>query len=412
MERPPSGWRRNWVGHKSPNYSASLPGSLTAAPAGALRAAGRALRALTGRNAWRNVRVNMARLTGILLLLVAAALLWACDRADGGSVEAKPTLIDARAPDEDGSLAGKQPQEIRAATPSPDPADERPATASPTAPMEGRPPHPATPAPIDEPQPSPDIVGSTSYRWLPGHWIWTGNQYEWQPGVWLYDLPGYALLSAQWLWDGDYWTFRDAGWAMPGTKQAVYRPTALPDGSSTAAPTPDPDESQVELEVRASSYTAYVWTGTWAAPPIVYPSHVGGPGGVSRYARRTRVSDPGTSADPSPADALAPEREEPARSQGTVVQTTPSEEQDAEDEVEYIPGVLHGGKRGEEELRLMQEAQEREAAEQAQGQDAVYVPYYWSYPYYYPARPVHPRPPRPSPLPSRPPHRAPIPRPR
>jgi hypothetical protein len=152
--------------------------------------------------------------------------------------------------------------------------------ARPTGASAERPPHPAIPAPLVEPEPTRETLASSAYRWLPGHWIWTGNGYEWQSGLWIYDLPGYALAPPQWFWDGYEWLFVDAGWALPGTSSVVYQPTAVPtdaaddalafDGSAPAEPsssnavTPD-----VYVEVR--SYPAYTWPGYWIAPPIVYP---------------------------------------------------------------------------------------------------------------------------------------------
>ncbi|MBW2508293.1 MAG: YXWGXW repeat-containing protein [Deltaproteobacteria bacterium] len=348
----------------------------------------------------------MRRLLGALLVLSAGWAL-ACDRGDRG-----PANADDRATEEGPDT--EQPADEAEPAPEAPALDPRPAAASPTEPVRGQPPHPAIPPPIEEAQPSSNTLASTTYRWLPGHWIWTGNQYEWQPGLWVYDLPGYVMLSPQWIWDGDYWTFRDAGWATPGTNRAVFRPSALPDGSSQVAPAPDSNEAQVDLEVRVSSYAVYAWPGAWVAPPIVYPPNAAGTPAASRYARRIKASDP----DAAPAaDAdVTPARpdEPPIAAPHIVLQAAQPDANEADDEkVEYVPGVLHGGKRGEEELRLMQEAQEREAAEQTQGVDAVYVPYYWSYPPYYPARPGRPHPPRPAPLPGRPPPvRAPTPRPR
>jgi hypothetical protein len=339
----------------------------------------------------------------IILVAVGAAWLWGCDRADRSPSEAGHSSTEETAIQTEGVESEPSMPEA-----SPGAAQARPATASPTEPARGRPPHPAIPPPIEEAQPSASTLASTGYRWLPGHWIWSGNQYVWQPGIWVYELPGYVLLPPQWRWDGEYWTFRDAGWALPGSDQAVYRPTALPDGSARVLPTPDPDEAQVDLEVSPSSYAAYVWTGTWVAPPIVYPSDTEGGVPTSRYARRIK---PRPSPEPSP-EVAAPTDYGRATSQGVVQQSTPPASTQADDEpVEYIPGVLHGGKRGEEELRLMQEEQEREAAEQAKSREAVFVPYYWSYPPYYPAWPAWPvypvwppHPPKPKPGPGRPPH--------
>ena len=269
-----------------------------------------------------------------------------------------------------------------------------PALASPSPATDGRPPHPAIPEPLEELGPTQQMRDSTSFHWLSGHWIWTGNQYVWQPGVWIYDFPGLVLVPSRWLWDGEYWGFQDAGWAAEGSARVLYRPTALPGGSASTVPVPDSQQSEVELSVAPSSYSVYVWTGTWVAPPIVYPT-AGSTGEDSiRYTRRYKQNMP-SSTSTSELAAPVPDRLINVDSPPAVAKT---HEAEREDEVELIPGVLHGGARGEEELRLMEEAKQREAQEQEDGVDSVYVPYYYDY-YYgrYPARPRPPRPVRPDP---------------
>ncbi|HET6418473.1 MAG TPA: hypothetical protein VFG22_19405, partial [Polyangiales bacterium] len=199
---------------------------------------------------------------------------------------------------------------------------------------------------------------------------------------------------SRWLWDGEYWGFQDAGWAAEGSARVLYRPTALPGGSASTVPVPDSQQSEVELSVAPSSYSVYVWTGTWVAPPIVYPT-AGSTGKDSiRYTRRYKQNMP-SSTSTSELAAPVPDRLINVDSPPAVAKT---HEAEREDEVELIPGVLHGGARGEEELRLMEEAKQREAQEQEDGVDSVYVPYYYDY-YYgrYPARPRPPRPVRPDP---------------
>ena len=182
-----------------------------------------------------------------------------------------------------------------------------------------------------------------------------------------------------------------------GPSRILYRPTALPDGSASVAPSPDPNEAQVALKVNPTPPTVYDWTGTWVAPPIVTPSATAEGKGPARYARRLDANAPSFDA-------------EPGRREEISVRGQPPVAEETEEAVEYIPGVLHGGQRGVEELRLMQEAQAREAAESAAAEDVLVVPY-WGYPTYYynpvyPARPIRPRPPRPA-RPARP-----VPRPR
>lgn len=283
------------------------------------------------------------------------------------------------------------PEAAAPAEPEKDEAKPGPAFASPTAAANGRPPHPAIPAPLDEPEPAPAIRGSTNFRWLAGHWIWTGNQYVWQSGVWIYDLPGHSLVPARWVWDGEYWGFEDAGWAAAGSTRISFRPTAVPGGRADLAPEPDLQAPDVDVYVAPSSYAVYVWTGTWMAPAIVYPEE-GAWDDTSRYPLRTKSTAPNV-------DPTAPT--EPSAAQVIIVgsESSTDEEVSDEEEVELIPGVLHGGKRGEEELRLMEEATKSEAEEE--GVDSVYVPYNTDPYYYYRRYPPRPRPPaRPRPLPA------------
>jgi hypothetical protein len=59
---------------------------------------------------------------------------------------------------------------------------------------------------VELPPPSP----GADYRWLPGHWEWTGRRYAWIPGRWVEAPPG-----AQWQ-DGS-WMKRPRGWIwLPG----------------------------------------------------------------------------------------------------------------------------------------------------------------------------------------------------
>jgi hypothetical protein len=325
-------------------------------------------------------------------LILATAVGAGCSKgAEVAQDQATASGVDQQAPMLSPDVATAQG--VRA-----DEARPGPAFASPTPATKGRPPHPMIPAPLEEPEPSQDMRASTSFRWLRGHWIWTGNQYVWQPGVWIYDVPGHTIVPPRWGWDGEYWGFQDTGWAAAGSTRISVRPTAVPNGNAGAAPEPDLQAPDVDVYVAPSSYAVYVWTGTWVAPPIVYPEE-GALGDAGRYAPRTKSATRDVDSSPGPTERAA-DRIMIVGSEPSTAEGAPDDE-----EVELIPGVLHGGKRGEEELRSMEEAKEREAEEE--GVDSVYVPYYYDPSYYdrrYPPRPRPPARPRPlpAPAPSRP----------
>ena len=321
-------------------------------------------------------------------LALLTALATGCSQTEEAPQQAAPAAEQSSTPTPE-VAAPAEPEEPETKT--------RPAFASPAPAADGRPPHPAIPAPLEEREPPPAMRGSTSFRWLPGHWIWTGNQYVWQAGVWIYDVPGHTLVPARWVWDGEYWGFEDAGWAAAGSTRISFRPTALPGGRADVTPEPDLQAPDVDLYVAPSSYAVYVWTGTWLAPPIAYPAE-GAWVDTSRYPLRTKSANPDLDStvptEPSAGQVISAGSPSPTAEAGT-------DEEDAE----LIPGVLHGGKRGEEELRLMEEAAKSEAEEE--GVDSVYVPYNTD-PYYYyrryPSRPRPPARPRPLPAPSTPVH--------
>jgi hypothetical protein len=292
-------------------------------------------------------------------------------------------------------------------------APARPTTAAPTAAEAGRPPHPAIPQPLEEPHPSADVAASTSYRWLSGHWVWADKQYEWQPGVWVHPVPGHVIVPASWVWAQGLWMFVDAGWAAAGESRARYRPTAVRKRSSAAtAPEPLASDAEVDVFVTPSSHSTYVWGGEWVAPPILYPR--GQAGGNSDDAERYPVvlRQGGETADGmgnvSNVGEVLPLRA-PAREGG------PDSTAASTAQPEVVPGVMYGGKRGEEQLRQAQEAQAQEAKQADAVVEDYTVPYYYDYGYYLPWR-YRPRPPgskppglRPSPRPVRPRHTAPVP---
>ncbi len=148
------------------------------------------------------------------------------------------------------------------------PAAEAPAVGA----SEERPPHPQTPEPLEEPQPTAETLAKTMYHWLPGHWTWTGEQYEWKSGEWIYAVKDMILVPPRWEWDGTQWVFHGAGWAKPGTEVAVYRPTPAPGGlEATQNNEQPPADSSEPKDQQQAQVTVYVWTGVYVAPLIVYP---------------------------------------------------------------------------------------------------------------------------------------------
>jgi uncharacterized membrane protein YgcG len=135
-----------------------------------------------------------------------------------------------------------------------------------------RPPHPETPEPLEEQQPSAELLAKTSYQWLPGHWVWTGEQFEWKSGEWIYKVKDMILVPPRWVWDGEQWVFYGAGWAKPGTKKVVYSPTAAPGGPDvTANAAQAPAASAEQPAPQNSTTTVYVWTGAYVAPLVLFP---------------------------------------------------------------------------------------------------------------------------------------------
>jgi hypothetical protein len=155
----------------------------------------------------------------------------------------------------------------------PPPPDDAPAAeAPPVVVTESRPPHPETPEPLEEQQPSAETLASTSYHWLPGHWIWTGQQFEWMSGRWIYKVKGMILVPPRWEWDGDQWVFHHAGWAKPGTYEVVYRPTPAPGEADVIGGAETPPQATTQIvEPQQTTTTVYVWTGFYVPPLIVYP---------------------------------------------------------------------------------------------------------------------------------------------
>ncbi len=152
------------------------------------------------------------------------------------------------------------------------PDDAPPAEAPAVGGTDDRPPHPETPESLEEQQPSAELLAKTSYQWLPGHWIWTGEQFEWKSGEWIYKVKDMILVPPRWDWDGKQWVFYGAGWAKPGTKKVVYSPTAAPGGPDVAANAEQaPAATDKEPAPQASTTTVYVWTGVYVAPLILFP---------------------------------------------------------------------------------------------------------------------------------------------
>ena len=170
-----------------------------------------------------------------------------------------------------------QGDDVRSADEIPDdmpapPEDAPPAEAPAVGGTDDRPPHPETPESLEEQQPSAELLAKTSYKWLPGHWIWTGEQFEWKSGEWIYTVKDMILVPPRWDWDGEQWVFYGAGWAKPGTKKAVYSPTAAPGGPDVAANAEQaPAATGKDPAPQASTTTVYVWTGVYVAPLILFP---------------------------------------------------------------------------------------------------------------------------------------------
>ncbi len=170
-----------------------------------------------------------------------------------------------------------QGEDVRSADEIPEdmpapPEDAPPAEAPAVDGTDGRPPHPETPESLEEQQPSAELLAKTSYQWLPGHWIWTGEQFEWKSGEWIYKVKDMILVPPRWDWDGKQWVFYGAGWAKPGTKTVVYSPTAAPGGPDAAANAEQaPAATDKEPAPQASTTTVYVWTGVYVAPVVLFP---------------------------------------------------------------------------------------------------------------------------------------------
>ncbi|KPK10874.1 MAG: hypothetical protein AMJ62_16625, partial [Myxococcales bacterium SG8_38] len=169
------------------------------------------------------------------------------------------------------SQSVRSPEEIPADMPPP-PESAPPAEAPPVEATDERPPHPQTPDPLAEAQPSAEVLASTSYHWLPGHWIWTGQHFEWLSGHWIYKVRGMILVPPRWEWDGERWVFHNAGWANPGTYEVVYRPSPAPGGPDVIGNVAAPPVTYVEAPTpQVTTTTVYVWTGFYVPPPIFFP---------------------------------------------------------------------------------------------------------------------------------------------
>jgi len=154
----------------------------------------------------------------------------------------------------------------------PPPEDAPPAEAPAVDGTDERPPHPKTPAPLSEEQPTAATLAKTSYHWLPGHWVWTGKQFEWKSGEWIYQVKDMILVPPRWEWDRKQWVFHNAGWAEPGSNEVVYRPTPAPGGPDVVANAERvPAASTETVEPQRSTTTVYVWTGVYVPPLILFP---------------------------------------------------------------------------------------------------------------------------------------------
>jgi len=154
----------------------------------------------------------------------------------------------------------------------PPPEDAPPAEAPAVDGTDERPPHPETPESLEEQQPSAEVLAKTSYHWLPGHWIWTGEQFEWKSGTWVYKVKDMILVPPRWDWDGKQWVFHNAGWAKAGTNKVVYRVTPAPGGPDVAGNAEAPPGATTQtVEPQPATTTVYVWTGAYVAPLVLFP---------------------------------------------------------------------------------------------------------------------------------------------
>ena len=110
------------------------------------------------------------------------------------------------------------------------PEDAPPAEAPPVDGTDERPPHPETPEDLEELQPTAETLAKTSYHWLPGHWMWTGEQFEWKSGEWVYKVKDMILVAADPL--------SDLASALPLPLVSPAR--ALPPGARISPPSLSP----------------------------------------------------------------------------------------------------------------------------------------------------------------------------
>ena len=163
---------------------------------------------------------------------------------------------------------GQPPSEVPSDMPPP-PSEAPPVEAPPVGATADRPPHPETPDPLAEAEPSALTLASTQYHWLPGHWIWTGEHFEWRSGMWIYAVRGYALVPPRWQWDGAQWVFHNAGWALPGTDDVVFAPTPAPEVNDN--PGEPPLRSDEWIDPTPATTTVFVSMGVYTPPLIMYP---------------------------------------------------------------------------------------------------------------------------------------------
>ena len=76
------------------------------------------------------------------------------------------------------------------------------------------PPPPQSSGPNMRP-PSQDSV------WLPGSWIWQGDDYEWRPGYWTPIAPGWVWIPDQYLWTPHGYIFVAGYWDRPIDERGV-----------------------------------------------------------------------------------------------------------------------------------------------------------------------------------------------
>jgi hypothetical protein len=94
---------------------------------------------------------------------------------------------------------------------------------------------PTAPPPLLQEAPAP--MTAPGSEWIPGHWIWNGQQYAWQQGRWdRPPAPGARWLPARWQRRGRMWMFAPGRWRGP--RGVLLVPPAAAPGAVPTQPMP------------------------------------------------------------------------------------------------------------------------------------------------------------------------------